>query len=988
MYADGSVGFALDGRDRSAGVVIDPVLVYSTYLGGSGTEFPVGISVDPLGQAYVTGNTQSTDFPTVSAFQGTKRGNQDVFVAKVNDSGNALLYSTYLGGTGDETGRDLAADSTGAVYVAGFTTSTDFPLANALQGTRKGTQDGFVFKLSPTGGALAYSTYLGGSATELVNGIALDAYGNAYLTGATTSIDFPTVNAFQSTFRGGARDGFVAELAADGSALVYSSYLGGGKDEEAREIAVDPSGNAYVVGYTNSNDFPAVNAAQPTQGGTPNTDYDGFFSKVNPAGTALVYSTFLGGSAYDEADDVTVDSTGVPTVAGYTASTNFPLVNPQQVTYGGGTYDGFVARYDVSGKPVQYASFIGGDGLDGVRGVAVEPGGGVFLGGYTSSANFPNNGSPPQAANGGGSDAFVAHFDATGNRDFSTYLGGSGDDFGRGLAVDGSGNAYATGQTSSTNFPVAGPISGQGTYRGGLTDAFLAKVGTTVPQVTAINPATGTTAGGTTVTITGVNFNQGSLVSIGGVFATNVTVLSTTTITATTPAHAAGVVDVTVTRRIGTGGAATLTGGFTYTATTPPPAPAPTITRITPPSGTSGGGTAFTITGTNFQPGATIDIGGTAATAISFVSPTTLTGVTPAHTTPATVDVKVTNPDNQSVTLSASYTYVGPPSVTGVTPNVAPITGGTSVAITGINLSTGVAIIIGGLPLQNLSVSSSTRVTGVAPAHPAGTVDIVGINPDGQRGALMAAFQYVGPPTVTSISPVHGPSAGGTHIVITGAGFLSGATVVIDGVAATAVGVTSNTQIDATAFQHAPAGGLDVVVTNPDGQSGTLARGYTYDPPPEGYAGWACGCGSGPGAFALLAVLGVMTLRRRRRATRGSALVVAALVLVAAPSLARAGAPPPLTPVEPSTTKPAAPGTTATAPAGTSAPKQPAATAATTSTAPAPSSAGAPASASTSPAPTSPASSAAPSSASTSPPAPPAPKKPAPAEPPRDEPTT
>jgi len=882
VFADGSVGFWVDRNERGAGVVIDPVLVYSTYLGGTRDEFPVGMAVDLLGNAYLTGNTLSTNFPTAVPLQSTNRGGQDVYVAKVDDTGGALVYSTYVGGSADETGRDLAADASGAVYVAGYTTSDDFPVANALQRTLNGFQDGFVFKLSPSGNAMVYGTYFGGSADDLINGIALDASGNAYITGNTGSDDFPTANAFQATLAGG-HDSFVAELSANGQTLLYSSYLGGSGDDFAREIAVDAAGAAYAVGYTNSFDFPRVNAAQGSGGGGT----DAFLAKVNPAGTAVVYATYLGGAGYDEADDVTVDATGVVTVGGYTSSaTSFPLVNAQQTTYGGNPSDGFVTRYNAAGSAILFSTFIGGNGQDGVRGVAADSSGGVYLGGYTSSTNFPNNGSPPQSSNAGGSDAFIAHFDMNGARDFSTYLGGSGGDFGRGLAVDGSGNVYATGETSSTDFPLSGtPI--QNTNRGGV-DAFLAKVGTTVVQVTAVNPSSGPTAGGTVIGITGVNFNAGSTVTVGGTMCSNVTVISTTTITCTTPAHTPATVDVTVNRRVS--GSATATNAFTYTSTPPPPPPTPTITRIAPPTGTAAGGTPFTITGTDFQPGATITFGGTAATNVSFVSPTTLSGDTPAHAAGA-VDVVVTNPAGQppSATLAGGYTYIAGPAVTDITPRASPVTGQTTVAITGAGFATGVTISIGGNPLLIPAVAGPTRVTGVAPPHPPGVVDVLAINPDGQRGALVGAFVYASPPSVGSITPASGPSAGGTRVTIMGASFVSGATVTIGGVTAVGVGVTSATQIDATTPAHAPTqGGVDVVVTNPDGQSALLPQAFTYEPPPQGYAGWACGCSSGSGAFVLLGGLAAMALRRRRRAAH--VVVVAALAMMVAPMAARADA--------------------------------------------------------------------------------------------------
>ena len=338
------VGFQVAAYDATQRLIIDPVLVYSTYLGGSLFDRGEDIAVDSSGNAYVTGRTFSTDFPTASPFQAFNAGTStgDVFVTKLNAAGNAVVYSTYLGGSDDDFGPDIAVDSSGSAYVTGRTDSTDFPTTNPFQATFGGGTfgggDAFVTKLNATGSALVYSTYLGGSGNENTisetGGIAVDASGNAYVTGDTASTDFPTASPFQAALGGtsGFPDAFVTKLNAAGSALVYSTYLGGSGTERGFDIALDASGNAYVTGDTNSTDFPTASPIQGTQAGGD----DAFVAKFNPAGSALVYSTFLGGSSTDESFGIAIDTSGNAYIAGETFSTDFPTVNPFQAAHGGG----------------------------------------------------------------------------------------------------------------------------------------------------------------------------------------------------------------------------------------------------------------------------------------------------------------------------------------------------------------------------------------------------------------------------------------------------------------------------------------------------------------------------------------------------------------------------------------------------------------------------------------------------------------------------
>jgi PKD repeat protein len=483
------VGFRVAAYDAGRPLVIDPVLSYSTYLGGICGDAGYGIAVDSAGDIYVTGQTCSSDFPSVNALQPTWRG-ADVFVAKINAAGSAFVYSTYLGGSSEDAGRSIAVDSVGNAYVSGHTYSSDFPTVNALQSTRGGPYDGFVAKINAAGSALVYSTYLGGNDHDSTLGIAVDSAGNAYVTGYTFSPDFPTVNALQPTKPAVfGPDAFVAKISAAGS-LVYSTYLGGSGDEQGSGIAVDDAGNAYVAGYTSSPDFPVANALQPSLKGVA----DAFVAKLNAAGSALVYSTYLGG--YDDwhcddywgycftgdyATGIAVDGAGNAYVVGYTYSSDFPTANALQ-PWGG--FDAFVAKLNAAGSALVYSTFLGGSndffcdyyygcyGGDYGSSIAVDGAGNAYVTGYTYALDFPTVN--PIQFQTGSRDVFVAKINAAGSAlVFSTYLGGGREDAGLGIAVDSAGNAYVIGETYSSDFTTLNPL--QPTF-GGSIDAFVAKL--------------------------------------------------------------------------------------------------------------------------------------------------------------------------------------------------------------------------------------------------------------------------------------------------------------------------------------------------------------------------------------------------------------------------------------------------------------------------------------------------------------------------------
>jgi len=554
------IGFEVASYDPGQPLVIDPVLNYSTFLGGSGGDVGEGIAVDASGNAYVTGATASLNFPTSSPFQKTIGGGADVFVAKLNATGSALTYSTYLGGVGDDLGNAIAIDASGNAYVTGSTLSADFPTTTgAFQTKYGGSGDAFVAVLNPSGAALVYSSYLGGSGSDFGQGLAVDSSGNAYITGSTDSADFPTAKPLQSA-NGGASDAFVAKVNSSGSTLVYSTYLGGSAADTGQAIAVDGSGDAYVAGATASANFPVASPLQPSNGGG---SQDAFVSKLSADGSTLVYSTYLGGSGTDRAFGIALDSAANVYVVGDTTSANFPTTSGVVQAGNNGSSDAFASKLNAAGSALVYSTLLGGSGLDRATAVAVDASGHAFITGLTQSSNFPTA-HPVQTNFGGGacgsspcSDAFVTELDPpAASLVYSTYLGGSGADAGQAIALDSSGNAYVAGGTASSNFIAIGGAV-QGTYGGvgASGNAFVTKVNASndpglaaTPQsinfgnqaldiASAAQTVTVTNAGSAALQITSITASNlfaqtntcvGAVAAGGGTCAINVTFTPTT----------------------------------------------------------------------------------------------------------------------------------------------------------------------------------------------------------------------------------------------------------------------------------------------------------------------------------------------------------------------------------------------------------------------------------------------------------------------------
>jgi uncharacterized repeat protein (TIGR01451 family) len=513
LLGNREAGFAVGEYDRTQPLVIDPTLVYSTYLGGSGDDLGSSIAIDASNNVYIAGTTSSANFPTHGPAFPNTAGLSDIFVTKIDPTGGNIVYSTYIGGAGLDRADGIAIDGSGNAYVVGRvgSTSTDFPTtAGALATTyRGGDFDGVLFKLNAQGNALVYSTFIGGEDNDSTEGIAVDASGNAYITGGTRSNGFPiTSSAFQSS-RAGDTDAYLTKLNSSGSAVLYSTLLGGGSTDRGSGVVVDSSGNAYVAGYASSVDFPTQNAFQGFSGGS----FDAFIAKIDTnlsGASSLVFCTYLGGIGDDKAFGVAIDNGGNNVyVVGQTSSNNFPLLNPAQPAFGG-SFDAFIAKISSTGAKV-YTTYLGGSGDDRGTGIAVNSAGAAYVTGFTSSTNFPTV-TPLQISNGGGFDAFVAKLNPAGTALlYSTYLGGSANESNvtavtstNPIGLDASSDAYVTGFTSSTNFPTATPL--QSAYAGGQ-DAFLVKITDAAPAADysiSIVPGSRTVVpgGGTTYTVT------------------------------------------------------------------------------------------------------------------------------------------------------------------------------------------------------------------------------------------------------------------------------------------------------------------------------------------------------------------------------------------------------------------------------------------------------------------------------------------------------
>ena len=444
----------------------------SSFLGGLELDFGNAVLRDLQGNIYVVGFTASADFPTTpGAFDVTLSGGSDAFIAKLDARGGSLLYSTLLGGSGDDSLVMAVVDPAGDVYLLGATTSADFPTTpGAFDTSFTGAEEIFVAKLNARGDSLLYSTFLGGTAQDVASSLAIDSSGRAFVSGLTRSADFPTtLGAFDVSHNGG-QDVFVAKLTEAGDGLVYSTFLGGSLNDRAGTIVINPLGVAYVTGHTSSPDFPTTSGAFDVShgGGT----YDGFVTKLNAAGSALTYSTFLGGGGDDRAYTIALGARGNAFVVGLTASLDFPTTPGAFDSSFNGGYDAFVLQLDPSGGALAYGTFLGGGGVDFAYGMALDSQERVHVTGPTESADFPTTLNGYDLSFNGVFDAYVTRLDASGSAlGYSTFLGGTDFDLTFSLALAPPDRVSVTGFTSSADFPTS-----PGAYDedfNGFFDSFL-----------------------------------------------------------------------------------------------------------------------------------------------------------------------------------------------------------------------------------------------------------------------------------------------------------------------------------------------------------------------------------------------------------------------------------------------------------------------------------------------------------------------------------
>jgi uncharacterized protein (TIGR03437 family) len=528
---DALVEISLAGYDRTRQLVIDPLIQFSSLLGGAGQETPYAMTIDQVGNIYIAGQTSSTNFPIRAGYDNSINGTSDAFIIKINPSGSAILAATFLGGRnpGDRA-LDIKLDRDGFVYVCGETSSLNFPIKQGFQNTYRGNTDGFISIFNNNLNQLMFSSYLGGSSFDSITRLAISPDQQIYLTGGTRSTNFPIVDAMQPVLQG-RMDAFVTKIDPLGS-IVFSTYLGGpdmglevSEDETGYGIVLDTLQNVYVTGVTSSRNFPLVNAIQPRFGGVE----DGFVVKMRGDGRALLYSTYLGGERADRGRAIAVDSFGQAIITGYTFFGDFPTANAFQPAYRG-NLDAFVTKLSATGREFIFSTFLGGSGEENsgtindqipAGSVAVDRIGNVYVAGKTSSADFPVR-LPVQGGLRGVTDGFISKFDPSGRSLlFSSLIGSTdGSDLGydervTALAIDATGGINLVGTALFNDFPILMPF--QANYGGGVSDAFLTRISTAdLPGLAPVSAASyvgETLAPDSIIAIFGANLASGTRVA-------------------------------------------------------------------------------------------------------------------------------------------------------------------------------------------------------------------------------------------------------------------------------------------------------------------------------------------------------------------------------------------------------------------------------------------------------------------------------------------
>lgn len=549
MKGPSRVGFHIPGFDPRKPLVIDPVLVYSTYLDGSGDDQPTGISVDGSGNVYLSGYTDSTDFPLAS-LGSLPPGSDHVFVAKFDNTGSNLIYADYIGGNSQDYGYSLALDASNEVYVTGSTASSDFPVVNAYQGTYPGSFNGFLTKISSDGASLLYSTYLGGNGSDIPVKVAIDSLSDAYVAGTTSSTNFPVANAYQSTAQpnqGGVYGnyGFLTKFSPDGSSLIFSTYFGGSSNQSSScsptpcwpqpassitGMALDASGNTYLAGTTNTYNFPTTSGAYLTTNTTSQNASVGFVSKLSASGN-LGYSTYFYETfGFTDITGIVADSSGSAYITGLSFSDGtFPITSTSicdpAVSATACSY-AFVTKFDPTAATLAYSTFLGPNNYAAPAAIVLDQNNDAYVLASTSSSSFTTvNG---LAAYAGGNDILLVEIDpAAGSQIFATYLGGSSDETATAMAMDSSGNLYITGTTDSTDLPTTQQAFQRNA--GGNSDGFVMKIAFATAPVASLTPgsltfasqAVGTTSAQQQVVLNNIGGSALTISSIvaGGDFA-------------------------------------------------------------------------------------------------------------------------------------------------------------------------------------------------------------------------------------------------------------------------------------------------------------------------------------------------------------------------------------------------------------------------------------------------------------------------------------
>ncbi len=701
----GEVAFTLGSYDRSIDLVVDPTIVYATYLGGQTADAGTAIASDPSGAVYIAGYT-SGGFPTRTPYQAALGGATDIFVSKF-DAAGALVYSTYLGGASGESAAGIAIDSSGAAYIVGFATGAGYPVLNAAQSTYGGKIDAVITKLTPAG-VLAWSTYFGGPEDEIVSGIATDQAGAAYIVGYSTG-GTPTLNAAQSTV-GGGKDIFISKFSTAG-VLTYSTYIGGPTDDTSGQIAVHSTGMVYVCGTTQGQ-FPVKAAMQNIFAGPSNFGTDAFVAKLNTDGS-LGYATYLGGPQNDRGTAIAVDNTGAAWVGGSTSG-DFPIVNPnaqQSVSSPGGS-PAFVAKLDALGV-LTWSTYLGASsGSTQINGIAIDVNGySAYVGGETG-AGFPVLNAPQSTFGGGSTDLFLTKYNRGGSIIYSTYAGGTGEDHLGAVAVDSLGGASIVGYNTSGGFPA---VNAYQAAPGAGTSVILEKLGaSSTTAIYSLNPNSAVSGGpGFVLTIAGTGFMQGAVVTWNSTLL-NVISLTSDQIQVGVPPNvigAPGNVSIVVTNPT-----EPASDPAVLKVTAAAVVPAITTARFGYKWDASGnlGSQYLDIFGTDFQAGAVVTLNGVAQTATSVGGALRLEPVPAAASQPG-ASVTVTNPGAAASPAVFLPVPPAPATLTSLSPSqVVAGTGSFSLTVNGTNFNAQTTSVylfpIGPLPAQFIS-STQLRVT-------------------------------------------------------------------------------------------------------------------------------------------------------------------------------------------------------------------------------------------------------------------------------------